>query len=381
MVTLPAIVAADPTLDALRVEVERRAALEPPRGYLGMSGIGIECSRRLWYGFRWADREQFGCDTLWRFEDGHRSEDVMAERLRMVPGINLRTIDPRTGQQFGFSDIGGHFKGHADGLITGLKQAPTALHVWEGKAVNEKKFAKLVQLKAEAGEKNALRLWDPIYYAQAVLYMAYAEAPRHYLTACTPGGRDMVSVRTDTALDEARRLRAKAERIITATEPPQGISTDPGWYECKWCPFHAVCHGGQLPAVNHRTSVHSTPEMDGNGRWSCAKCGPALTRQQQAAPCPHHLYIPALVTHALGCAQVDASEAGNWIEYRLPDGRTFRNASKPGPGHFTSSELRAGGLHALDLAADPTVAGLRAHGARITQAGPLAPPNLFGEAA
>mgnify|MGYP001283983553 CR=1 FL=1 len=127
-------------------------------------------------------------------------------------------------------------------------------------------FAKLVQLKAEAGEKNALRLWDPIYYAQAILYMAYAEAPRHYLTACTPGGRDMVGVRTDTDLGTARALRAKAERIITAAEPPAGVSTDPGWYECKWCPFHAICHGGQLPAVNHRTSVHATPELDGDGR-------------------------------------------------------------------------------------------------------------------
>ena len=278
MVTLPAIVAADPTLDALRVEVERRAALEPPRGYLGMSGIGIECSRRLWYGFRWADREQFGCDTLWRFEDGHRSEDVMAERLRMVPGINLRTIDPRTGQQFGFSDIGGHFKGHADGLITGLKQAPTALHVWEGKAVNEKKFAKLVQIKAEAGEKNALRLWDPIYYAQAVLYMAYAEAPRHYLTACTPGGRDMVSVRTDTALDEARRLRAKAERIITATELVR-VQVVPVPRRLPWRPV-----AGSKPP-------HQRPQHPRNGwQWSLelrqVRAGPHPPAAGRALPAP-----------------------------------------------------------------------------------------------
>lgn len=75
---------------------------------------------------------------------------------------------------------------------------------------------------------------------------------------------------------------------------------------------------------------------------------------------------------------MDASEAENWIEYRLPDGRTFRNASTPGPGSFTSAELRAGGLHAIALAANPTVASLRAEGARITEAGPLAPPNLFG---
>jgi len=374
MARLPAMAAPDPTLDAVRVEVERRAAAEPPRGYLGMSSIGMGCERRLWYGFRWAGREQFGCDTLWRFEDGHRSEDVMAARLRLVPGVQLRTVDPRTGHQFGFSDLGGHFRGHADGLVTGLLQAPQALHVWEGKAVNETKFRKLVQLKAEAGEKQALAQWDTVYYAQAILYMAYAEAPRHYLTACTPGGRDMVSVRTDTDLDEARRLRNKAERIITAAEPPPGVSTDPSWYECKVCPFHALCHGGALPAVNHRTSVHATPEMDGDARWSCTQCGPSLTREQQAAACPHHLYIPALVTHAFQCEQVDASEAENWIEYRLPDGRTFRNGSVTAPGCYTSDELRV--AHPSQLS-DPASDALRvAFDARMVN--PLAPPNPFG---
>lgn len=337
MALLPAQPAPDPTLDALRAEVERRAALETPRPYLGMSSIGMSCERRLWYQFRWCGREQFDCDTLWRFEDGHRSEVVMADRLRLVPGVHLRTVDPRTGQQFGFADLGGHFRGHADGLVTGLIQAPKALHVWEGKAVNEAKFRKLIQVKAEAGEKNALRLWDPIYYAQAILYMAYAEAPRHYLTACTPGGRDMVGVRTNTDLDEARRLRAKAERIIAAPAPPQKCSQDPAWFECKFCPFHAICHGGKLPAPNARNCVHATPEMDGDARWSCARCRRDLTLPEQAKPCPHHRYIPALVTFA---EQVDASEAENWIEYRMPDGRTFRNGD-PGPNSYTSAELAA----------------------------------------
>lgn len=337
MATLPAIAPADPTLDALRVEVERRAAQESPRAYLGMSSIGQPCERRLWYTFRWAAREQFDCDTLWRFEDGFRSEDVMAARLRLVPGVHLRTVDPHTGQQFGFIDLGGHFRGHADGLITGLLQAPKALHVWEAKATNEKKQAELVKLKSTIGEKDALAKWDAVYYAQAVLYMAYAEAPRHYLTASSPGARTMVSVRTNTDLDTARRLRAKAERIITSPEPLQRLSDDPAWYECKWCPAHAICHGDKLPAVNCRTCIHATPEMDGNGRWSCALYKRDLSTTDQAAGCESHRYIPALVTFA---EQVDASDAENWIEYRMPDGRTFRNGATFMPNEYTSEELR-----------------------------------------
>lgn len=344
MAIIPAQPAPDPTLAALRGEVEARAAAELPRPYLGMSSIGMSCERRLWYGFRWAAQEQFACDTLWRFEDGHRSEDVMAARLRLVPGVHLRAVDPRTGRQFVFADIGGHFRGHADGMVTGLLQAPKALHVWEAKAVNEAKLAKLDKLRAERGEKQALAEWDAVYHAQAILYMAYAEAPRHYLTASTPGARAMTSVRTDTDLDAARRLREKAERIITAAEPPTRISEDPAWWECKFCPMATVCHQGALPAVNCRTCAHATPELIGDGRWSCAFHKRDLTVEEQRAGCPSHRYIPALVSFA---EAVDADAAANWIEYRLPDGRTFRNGEH-GAGSYSSEELRA---------ADPALIG------------------------
>lgn len=347
MAALPPIAATDPTLDALREASARIGNAEPARPYLGMSAIGHPCERWLWYSFRWAVREQFDCDTLWRFDDGHRSEDVMAARLRLVPGIHLRTVDPSTGRQFGAVDLGGHFRGHADGIITGLLQAPKALHVWEAKAVNEKKAAQLDKLKAEVGEKAALAKWDETYYAQAILYMAYLDAPRHYLTASTPGARLMTSVRTDTNLDAARRLRAKAERVITAAEPPPRITGDPTWYQCRWCPAHAVCHTKTtMPAaVNCRTCAHATPEMDGNGRWSCALHKRDLTDAQQRAGCDGHRWIPALVPWEC----IDADPAGNWIEYRLPDGRTVRNGN-PGTGSYASAELAA-------LVAAPSLAG------------------------
>ena len=175
----------------------------------------------------------------------------------------------------------------------------------------------------------------------------------------------------NTNLDEARRLRDKAERIIRAPEPPPRCSEDPAWFECRWCPFRDICHGEKMPAVNARTCAHATPELDGNGRWSCARCQRDLTPAEQARPCPHHRYIPALVTFA---EAVDANEGENWIEYRLPDGRLFRNGdpatAKPGaPVTLTSQELPAG-RHAVGLALDPVVAALRGEGARISAAGP-----------
>lgn len=376
MAALPAIAAPDPTLDALHRVVEDKAAAETPRAYLGMSSIGRPCERQLWYAFRWAVRERLEWNALWRFQDGFRCEDVMADRLRLVPGVTLRTVDPRTGQQFGFTDLGGHFRGHADGIISGLLQAPKAQHVWEAKATNDAKQAKLEKLKGELGEKNALKAWDGVYYAQAILYMAYAELPRHYLTCSSPGARSMVSVRTDTDLAEARKLRAKAERVITSPEPLPRINNDPAWFECKFCPARDICHGGKLPAVNRRTCAHATPEMDGDGRWSCAKCGSNLTAAQQAQACADHLYIPALVTFA---EQVDANEAENWIAYRMPDGRVFRNGNRPERGEYSSEELRVMDRGMIgDAGADLIRKELDA---RHVAPSPLQPPDLFGRVA
>ena len=151
MAAIPA--PADPTLAAVDAAIEVRGNAEQHRPYLGMSAIGRACSRALWYGFRWCSPNTFDAATLKRFEDGHRGEDIQADRLRLVEGIELLTIDPRTGRQFGYVDHAGHFRGHSDGLITGILQAPATQHVWEHKQVADKKQAELIKAKAEHGDK------------------------------------------------------------------------------------------------------------------------------------------------------------------------------------------------------------------------------------
>lgn len=337
MTAAPAIF--DPTLLAVRAAVEAQGvrAASDRRAYLGMSQIGEPCERKLWYSWRWVHEQEFTADALWRFEDGFRCEDVLAARLRMVPGINLMTVDPRTNEQFRFNDLGGHLSGHADGMIQGLKQAPVVMHVWEAKATNEKKLGELTKAKIDLGEKAALAKWDGIYYAQAVMYMAYADLTRHYLTASSPGARAIVSVRTDTNLDYARQLREKAERIINSPEPPPKLNESPAWYQCKMCDAYQVCHGNGKPTVSCRTCVHSTPEKEGNARWSCALYKAAeIPIDAQRTGCPNHRFIPALVK--LGKA-VDASPAENWVDYQTPSGKRFRNGEH-GPGSYTSEEIR-----------------------------------------
>lgn len=244
MALIPEVVA--PTLAAIDRELERRAALEPRRSYLGASAIGELCERKIWYSIRpEIPRRPFDAASLKRFEDGHRGEDVMAERLRMVPGIELWTRDEETGEQIGGKLYEGRFGWHVDGVILGLLQSPETPHVWEHKQVGQKKFDEFRKLKLSMDEKLTLQAWDPIYYAQAVFYMELLDLTRHYLTVSTPGGRESNSCRTEANPAMAKAILGKARRILSASEAPARISERPEYYKCKMCDFSGVCHQGQ----------------------------------------------------------------------------------------------------------------------------------------
>ena len=243
MAILPPTAQPDPTLEAMDAAMVARQHTMPRREYLGMSAIGHPCSRKLWYDLNSPVREVFDAATLKRFEGGHAGEATMIVRLRLVEGITLLDVDPDTGRQWEYKDLGGRFCGHMDGAIHGLRQAPSTWHCYEHKQTNEKKQTTLARLKASKGEKDALQAWDETYYAQAVVYMHYSGLTRHYLTCSSPGERATVSVRTDADPAHAARLRDKAERILSARAPLARISNDPSWFQCSWCGHHARCHG------------------------------------------------------------------------------------------------------------------------------------------
>lgn len=307
-----------------------------PRPYLGMSGIGHPCAKKVWYDFRWTTTRRMKASSIRAIQDGFAGEDVMAERLRKVKGVKLMTVDPNTGRQFGFVGAGGHFKGHLDGAIIGILEAPKTWHVWEHKQVNETKFNKLKKLVLELGEKNALEKWDETYFAQAQCYMGYSEMTRHFLTVCSPGGRDYTSVRTEFSSSVFKSIVDKAQWIIAQATPPDGISTDASWYECKWCDHKDVCHGTAAPVPTCRSCTHSTPERD--GRWTCAVNKVDLSVQEQTEACTSHRIIPIMLKN--WAEPVDANQDENWVQYKLlTSGFEFKNG-EPTEG-FSSQELYA----------------------------------------
>lgn len=321
MTTLTDILYTDPTLAASDAALEAKAAEEKLRGYLGMSQIGESCSRKLWYSFRHAGREAFKADTLKRFSDGHRTEDLVIERLRLVEGLDIVSLT-HEGGQIRVTDHGGHFSGHLDGTVEGLLQAPKTRHVLEVKCVADKGFAKFKKCVADNGEKNALKAWNPIYYAQAQAYMHYTGLTRHYIVVATPGGRDWTSARTEYNAADALQLVTKAKRIIDAQEPPDRISNTPSWYECKWCAFSPICHDNEMPARSCRTCAHSST-LD-NARWHCARFGKVLTLDEQMEGCGAHVYLTSLVPGEVA----GYDEVRGVITYKLKNGGIWKDGEE-----------------------------------------------------
>lgn len=306
---------------------EQRVAAEPPRGYLGWSELGEPCERRLWYGFRWVGREAIGGQLARLFDTGHREEARLLDELRAL-GYEVFDRDPVTGEQFAMSSHGGHLSGHLDAVVRGLPEAPNTWHLLDVKTIKAKKFDELL--------KKGLRAMYPKYYAQGQGYMGHQQLDRAaFVFVCKDDDRIHVE-RFEFDRAEFEKLEAKALRIITASEPPLRLSDDPAWFECKFCPFHELCHGQAMPDVNCRTCAHSTARTDLEGAtWACERGHAAIQQPRQAHDC--HRFIPALLVNV--ATPIDSD--GDAVTYRTADGHEFSNGPRPG---LSSVELRAGGV-------------------------------------
>lgn len=292
--------AIDPTLSAAN-EAMVRANKPRHSNALGASWIGMACERAVWFKFHHAKLVAPDARALKLFEDGYAVEDVVVARIAAVPGVEWHARDGV--KQYGFSDFGGHHRGYYDGVVRGLLQAPATWHIGEVKA--SAKWADLDKSKAKVGEKSALLHWNPIYYAQAQVYMHAEGLTRHYLVAASPGARDWTSVRTDYDPAAALRLRAKAERVIFGNAPAERIG-EADSFACRFCDFHGLCHGSELPDRECRGCIHATALREGG--WKC-EAGHAF-----GTVCGDHRYVPSM----LNGEQTDMRD-GN-VVYQMKDG-------------------------------------------------------------
>lgn len=254
-----------------------------PRFYLGASVIGDPCERKLWYQFRFMGREQFSGRMLRLFKRGHREEKYAVGNLRAA-GLVIHETDPKTGRQFSFFSSG--FGGSCDGIImSGVPEAPDKPHVLEIKTHSKKSF--------DALEKDGVEKSKPQHYVQMQVYMAAFDVDRAlYYAVCKDDDRIYVErVRHDKKVSDWAVERA--QRVIFDNRLPAPLSTNPTWFECKYCPAHEDCRGAKPAPRNCRTCEHGQMKID--GAWHCGKWESDVPEDAQLVGCDDHRILSDLV--------------------------------------------------------------------------------------
>lgn len=280
-------------------------ANEPRDGRsISVSTLAEECSRKLFFSFRWASPTEKPDGRLLRlFETGEIHEQRWIDNLRMI-GCEVVSHEPN-GKQIMVEAANGHVRGYLDSEITGLPEAPVAVHVGEMKSHNLKSFNDL--------KKKGVKESKILHYGQLQTYMYLRGRERGIYLAVCKDSDELYAERVKLDVDYVLRLLAKAERIIAAHEPPPGVDN----YTCQWCQHAPVCKDGAFARVNCRTCLFSSPEAGGS--WSCSRWNKPLSVAEQAEGCPAHLYLPGLVPGR----QVDYSEEDETVTYELKDGSTW----------------------------------------------------------
>jgi len=110
----------DLVIDSVLNYVSVEEAAKPLRRYVGASSIGHKCERFLWFLLHIPEKASPTPATLTlAANDGHRSEALMAEYLRNVEGVPLRT-EKEDGTQSGLSEFDGKFKFFISIMLTTL---------------------------------------------------------------------------------------------------------------------------------------------------------------------------------------------------------------------------------------------------------------------
>ena len=262
------------------IDKAHEAQAESPRAHMGASILGHPCDRWLWLSFRWAVQQQFPGRVLRMFRRGQNEEATILDDLRAV-GIKIESTQQRV-------NFGSHVSGSLDAVIkSGVPEAPKARHIAEFKTHNKKSF--------EALEKDGVERFKPEHFVQMQVYMAGTKIDRAlYVAACKDDDRIYTErVRFDKAV--AQKAVERGQRIALSDWMPEPISSDPSWFQCKFCPAHEFCHQTKITKhVNCRTCAHATAKEDST--WRCERHdADAIPVEFQRTGCGSHVLHPDLV--------------------------------------------------------------------------------------
>jgi len=258
---------------------------EKPRRYLGVSIIGKECPRQIWYMFRWYIKNEKLTPRQKRlFSRGHREEPLIHKDLK---SIGIKVIS----KQEGATTAEGHISGHNDGILLNVPDAPKTKHLNEIKTAKTSSFNKLKRIESGKAENQcSVALWDLTYYVQAVVYMYLFKLKRclYIVVNKETDARFYERVKADTKT--AKHFLERGVDIINSQSPPDRMGPA-SFYKCgpKWCKFSLICHHKGKADKTCRSCKHSEPVK--KGKWYCSKKKKNISFKAQLKACKKYSII------------------------------------------------------------------------------------------
>lgn len=197
------------------------------RNYMGVSGIGVECDRQLWYSY-FQPKAVDSAKVLRIFGMGHALEPIIIGWLQKA-GLKIFTEDKK-GEQFGFED--GVIAGHIDGVVLGIPFALKIPHLLEIKTANNFRFKAFVKEGFCSDEK---------YKAQIHVYMYKMKLERCLAVVLNKDTQEVYYEIIE--LDEfyAISILNRAKEIAGLDEMPGRKYPNKSFFRCQYCSHKKEC--------------------------------------------------------------------------------------------------------------------------------------------
>jgi CRISPR/Cas system-associated exonuclease Cas4 (RecB family) len=226
------------------------------RKYIGASGVGNPCDANLAFCLRGFPNTEPPPNLKRIFALGHILEDVVVADLKKAKNVVVQEVDAETGEQFSYSELGGHISTHTDGMI----EVDGKPYVLEVKTMNDSLFTKF--------KSKGMRVSHHHYYCQVQMYMALSGVMETFFIAYNKN--KSVYHAEIVEFDEIEWSYLK-QRIVTVLDGDAAkVSIDDTDWRCRGCFKRDVCWGDIPVPVEASSCQFGEPQKDGT--WLCTNC-------------------------------------------------------------------------------------------------------------
>lgn len=239
-------------INKIENKIELGLVKQKLRPYLGYSGLGHECHRKLWMDFRWCYSKRLEPRIVRLFARGNYEEDVIeADLVRAGMKVINREVE--------MIGLAAHVKGHIDGEVVLVPDYEEEVLLLEMKTMNDSKFKQY--------KKIGLKKFSGTYWGQIHSYMGKRKL-KNCLYVVTNKNNEERDYQVIPFCDETfKKMERVAVSVLTAEEIPERIGRRVDMV-CKFCDAKGTCHGGNEVMRNCRTC--ESCDLEEEGKWSCS---------------------------------------------------------------------------------------------------------------